>query len=234
MNVLFYISFNMPNTPWVSEWKEWLKSPQVVKTVFIASVLWKWDMVVHLRSRSDQKYIPEYFEYSAVSPEVLNDEISKSEVEPKVFSSLSEASNYIRDNLLFVTDTYVLNPPWTQMFFVYQLGNIRYFKWILDVLEDWRKWADFILSLDQISGSLWDDWWRRKPEWLWFDDNWRPIPSNSLDVLSDYRDLWKPIVWIPLPAEDFTIIDKDKIDTSWFSDTRDDFKISNINEPYKP
>ncbi len=232
MNVLFYIFFNMPNTPWVSEWNEWMKGPQVVKIGSIGSVLWKWNMVVHLRSGYDQKYIPEYFEYSMLTLEVLSDEIFKSEVEPKVFYSLSGASNHIRDNSLFVTDTYVLNPPWTQIFFVYQLGNIRYFKWILDVLEDWRKWADFILSPDQISGSLWDDWWRRKPEWFWFDDNWRPIPSNSLDVLNDYRDLWKPIVWLPISVEDFIVIPEEKIDTwrIW----GEEFTIINKIDPSKP
>jgi hypothetical protein len=135
----------------VPEWKEWMMNPQEIKMRNVGIVLGKGDLVVHLRSGYDQKNIPEYFTHRSITLEALEEQVRGYEVEPKMFPSAQAAAGYIRDNSFFVEDTYVLNPPGTTVFFVYQLGLIRNLK-DLSKLSLWNK-AQIFQIIDSVDLS---------------------------------------------------------------------------------
>lgn len=161
--------------------KDWDMNPQEISINSVSSVLGKWDMVVYLRSGYRQKYIPEYYEYSIVSPEKIQQELAKSQVEPRMFFGARDAANFISNNSFFATDTYVINPPGTQVFFVYQLWNIRNFEIIIKQL--W-KWVDVESILKEKPRSPYDDLWLRRPEREWLDDIGRPLKILNMTDLS--------------------------------------------------
>lgn len=110
--------------------------------------------ITHLASWYDQKSIPEYFISEPINLDEFLRYFSEYKMTPNVFLSASQASDFIKDNSMFATDTFVINPPWTEIFVVYRLWNIQYFQDLLKLASKGSKVEDIISSRDpQWSGT---------------------------------------------------------------------------------
>lgn len=211
---------NMPtntSTTWSLDPKDSLINPMSVSLNDVASVLGKWQMVMHFQSRSSKnKNFPTSFEYKGISlPEVL-EELGKYRVSPTVARSREHAGKIMREGSMFVSDTYVFELPW-DVFVVYQLGNIRDFTQAFQRLQDSDRRVGFILDLTW-ENSPYDPSWLRKPEWVGFGDDGRPLPKlETIELIprrendNRYDDTqrmwWKPELKT-IPKRDFSNLKK--------------------------
>ncbi len=91
----------------------------------VASVLGAWQPLVHWYSVPSKKDVPAHFRYTTTSFDALTSVITRYGIKPKVFFGDREAAKYLRENSFFITAIYILNPPETNAFYIYQILDLQ-------------------------------------------------------------------------------------------------------------